>query len=124
MYGSFPEMTISMRYLKAKMERIRTFITSPPPKKWPVTYEQMLAIAGRIRNEPRARIQLPGQQHRLTLAVGTEQETANSPEPCREDSLRSAVHQFLWPACGCACNCGNQCTRGRAPGRLAQHAGD
>ena len=26
MYGSFPEMTISMRYLKAKMERIKTVL--------------------------------------------------------------------------------------------------
>lgn len=76
MYGSFPEMTISMRYLKAKLERIKTFITSPPPKNWPVTYEQMLTIAERIRNEPRERISLPGAQHRLTLAAGTEQEVA------------------------------------------------
>jgi hypothetical protein len=76
MYGSYPEMTIAMRYLKAKMERIKTFITSPPAKKWPVTYEQMLTIAERIRNEKRERIELPGQQHRLTLAEGAEQEVA------------------------------------------------
>ena len=76
MYGSFPEMTISMRYLKAKLERIKTFITSPPPKKWPVTYEQLLTLAERIRNEPRERISLPGQQHRMSLAEGAEQETA------------------------------------------------
>jgi molybdenum cofactor biosynthesis enzyme MoaA len=76
MYGSFPEMTIAMRYLKAKMERIKTFITSPPPKNWPVTYEQMLTIAERIRHEPRARIELPGAQHRMILAAGTEQEVA------------------------------------------------
>ena len=76
MYGSFPEMTLSMRYLKAKMERIKTFITSPPPKKWPVTYEQMLILAERIRNEKRERIALPSQQHRLTLDAGSEQETA------------------------------------------------
>ena len=76
MYGSFPEMTISMRYLKAKMERIRTFITSPPPKKWPVTYERMLEIAERIRTEPRDRITLPSHQKRMSLADGAEQEIA------------------------------------------------
>ncbi len=76
MYGSFPEMTISMRYLKAKMERIKTFITSPPPKKWPVTYEQMLTIAAGIRSEPRERVSLPAHQRRLTLAGGREQEVA------------------------------------------------
>ncbi len=76
MYGSYPEMTIAMRYMKAKMERIKTFITSPPPKKWPVTYEQMLTIAERIRTEKRERIEIPGQLHRMTLAEGSEQEVA------------------------------------------------
>jgi MoaA/NifB/PqqE/SkfB family radical SAM enzyme len=76
MYGSFPEMTISMRYLKAKLERIKTFITSPPPKKWPVNYEQMLTIAERIRTEPRERIELPGHQRRMSLGKGVEQESA------------------------------------------------
>ena len=76
MYGSYPEMTIAMRYLKSKLARFKTFISSPPPKKWPVTYEQMLAIAERIRAEPRDRIQLPGQQRRLALAEGSEQATA------------------------------------------------
>ena len=77
MYGSFPEMTISMRYLKPKFERIKTFITSPPPKKWPMSYEQMLTIAERIRNEKRERISLPHHPHRLTLDAGSEQETAS-----------------------------------------------
>jgi pyruvate-formate lyase-activating enzyme len=76
MYGSFPEMTIAMRFLKAKLERIKTFITSPPPKKWPVTYEQMVTIAERIRTEPRERIELPGQPHRLALGPSVEQESA------------------------------------------------
>lgn len=74
MYGSFPEMSISMRYLKAKMERFKTFITSPPPKKWPVTYEQLLAIAERIRTDQRERIQLPGHRHRENLGINVEQE--------------------------------------------------
>jgi MoaA/NifB/PqqE/SkfB family radical SAM enzyme len=55
MYGSYPEMTISMRFMAAKIQRVRTFLTSPPAKKWPVTYEQLLDIAKRIRNEPRER---------------------------------------------------------------------
>lgn len=76
MYGSYPEMTISMRYLKAKLERIRTFITSPPPKRWPVSYEAMLTIAERIRTERRERVTLPKHQRRLQLADDHEQETA------------------------------------------------
>ncbi len=76
MYGSFPEITISMRYLKAKMERIKTFIAAPPPKKWPITYEQMLTLAERFRTEPRERIQLLGHQRRMTLKESAEQETA------------------------------------------------
>ena len=60
MYGSYPEMTIAMRYLAAKWERMKLFLASPPVKKWPFTYEQMVAIAERIRTEPRERISLPG----------------------------------------------------------------
>ena len=70
MYGSYPEMTISMRHLRVKMDRLKLFLTSPPAKPWPVNYETLLAAAERIRNEPRERVQLPGQTHRLTLADG------------------------------------------------------
>jgi hypothetical protein len=52
MYGSFPEMTISMRHLDAKLQRVKTFITAPPPKPWPMSYERMLEIADEIRNTP------------------------------------------------------------------------
>ncbi|MDH5546798.1 MAG: radical SAM protein [Gammaproteobacteria bacterium] len=55
MYGSYPEMTISMRYLAAKIQRVGTFFTSPPEKKWPLTYEELLEIAEKIRNEKRER---------------------------------------------------------------------
>lgn len=55
MYGSYPEMTIAMRFMAAKLQRIRTFLTSPPEKKWPFTYEDALAIAEKIRSEPRKR---------------------------------------------------------------------
>jgi hypothetical protein len=67
MYGSYPEMTIAMRYLAAKWERAKLFIASPPPKKWPVSYEEMLTLAERIRTEKRERVSLPGHLHRLTL---------------------------------------------------------
>lgn len=55
MYGSYPEMTISMRYMAAKLQRIGTFLTSPPEKNWPLSYEQLLAIAEKIRSEERER---------------------------------------------------------------------
>ena len=55
MYGSYPEMTISMRYMAAKIQRVGTFFTSPPEKNWPLSYEYLLETAQRIRNEPRER---------------------------------------------------------------------
>lgn len=59
MYGSYPEMTIAMRYLRAKIERMKLFLVSPPVKRWPVSYEQLLAAAERIRTESRERIGTP-----------------------------------------------------------------
>jgi MoaA/NifB/PqqE/SkfB family radical SAM enzyme len=79
MYGSYPEMTIAMRYLKAKLERLKLFVTAPPAKRWPVSYETMLATAERIRTEPRERIRLPGQAPR------------NSPPPVRPASVAEPV---------------------------------
>lgn len=59
MYGSYPEMTISMRFLAAKLQRVRTFLTSPPAKtNWPLGYDALLELARTIREEPRARIRL------------------------------------------------------------------
>lgn len=55
MYGSYPEMTISMRYMAAKLQRVGTFLTSPPEKNWPLTYEQLLELAEKIRGETRVR---------------------------------------------------------------------
>jgi MoaA/NifB/PqqE/SkfB family radical SAM enzyme len=55
MYGSYPEMTISMRYMAAKLQRIGTFLTSPPVKNWPLSYEQLLTLAENIRSEDRDR---------------------------------------------------------------------
>ncbi len=56
MYGSYPEMTISMRYMAAKIQRVKTFLTNPPEKKWPLTYEEMLEKANMISSTPRDRI--------------------------------------------------------------------
>jgi MoaA/NifB/PqqE/SkfB family radical SAM enzyme len=77
MYGSYPEMTISMRYLKAKFERMKLFLAAPPVKKWPVTYEQLLTLAESIRAEPRERTTLPGHQRRLALDDSADQEVAS-----------------------------------------------
>lgn len=55
MYGSYPEMTISMRFMAAKLQRVRTFLTSPPVKKWPIEYDYLLELAARIRSEARER---------------------------------------------------------------------
>lgn len=60
MYGSYPEMTIAMRYLRAKFDRMKLFLAAPPAKRWPVTYEHLVATAERIRQEIRPRIELPG----------------------------------------------------------------
>jgi MoaA/NifB/PqqE/SkfB family radical SAM enzyme len=56
MYGSYPEITISMRYFTAKLQRLGTFFTSPFKKKWPLTYNQLIDLAKNIRNEPRSRL--------------------------------------------------------------------
>ena len=55
MYGSYPEMTISMRFMAAKFQRIGTFLTSPPAKNWPLTYEQLVELAEKVRSESRER---------------------------------------------------------------------
>ena len=59
MYGSYPEMTIAMRFLAAKLQRIKTFLTSPKPKdNWPLSYNELVEIAAVIRSEPRPRVRL------------------------------------------------------------------
>lgn len=71
MYGSYPEITISMRYLAAKWDRLKLFLAKPPEKPWPMTYEQLLTKAETIRSENRARIALPGSERRLSLGDAT-----------------------------------------------------
>lgn len=56
MYGSYPEMTIAMRFLAAKLQRVKTFLTSPPVKNWPHSYDHLIEIASAIRDERRERL--------------------------------------------------------------------
>lgn len=70
MYGSYPEMTISMRFMAAKMQRIGTFLTSPPAKNWPLSYEQLLGLAEKIRGEQRERPQSRSVQKRIEIVNG------------------------------------------------------
>lgn len=55
MYGSYPEMSISMRFLQAKLQRVKTFLTSPPTKNWPHSYDDLISLAEQIKSEPRNR---------------------------------------------------------------------
>src|SRR5262249_16740663 len=69
MYGSYPEMTISMRFLAAKLQRTKTFFTAPPVKdNWPLRYEDLLQIARSVRSEARARPQLPPRKRTIAIA--------------------------------------------------------
>lgn len=61
MYGSYPEMSISMRFMAAKIQRAKTFFASPPKTQWPLSYEEILATAERIRSEKRERIRISKQ---------------------------------------------------------------
>lgn len=51
MYGSYPEMSISMRFMAAKLQRVQTFLTSPPPKNWPLSYDEIIQKANSITNK-------------------------------------------------------------------------
>lgn len=59
MYGSYPEMTISMRFLAAKLQRVKTFLSAPPAKDaWPLRYQELIELAQTIREESRPRMRL------------------------------------------------------------------
>lgn len=49
MYGSYPEITISLRFLAASLQRLRNFYASPTNKKWPLSYDEMINIAKKIK---------------------------------------------------------------------------
>ena len=48
MYGSYPEMSISMRFNMAKIQRIRNFLLPSNKKNWPLSYEKLLSISDKI----------------------------------------------------------------------------
>ncbi|MFC1867381.1 radical SAM protein [Thermodesulfobacteriota bacterium] len=68
MYGSYPEMSISMRFMAAKLQRLSTFFTSPPVKNWPLSYEQLIELAEKIRSASHDR--LPSRQS-IRKSIGT-----------------------------------------------------
>jgi MoaA/NifB/PqqE/SkfB family radical SAM enzyme len=49
MYGSYPEITISMRFLAAKIQRIRTFFNNAKKESWPLSYEYLINVAEDIK---------------------------------------------------------------------------
>lgn len=50
MYGSYPEMTISMRYAAAMVQRFRTFLATPVKKDvWPLSEDALLDIVREIQ---------------------------------------------------------------------------
>jgi len=57
MYGSYPEMTIAMRFLRATLQRTKNFLTAPPKKPWPITGKQALEVIEDIRIQTELRKQ-------------------------------------------------------------------
>jgi MoaA/NifB/PqqE/SkfB family radical SAM enzyme len=55
MYGSYPEISIAMRFLAAKIQRFGNFFSNPPQKNWPISYDKLLETAEEIRQENRDR---------------------------------------------------------------------
>lgn len=51
MYGSYPEMTIAMRFNKAKLQRLKNFFTGSAEKPWPMTYESLVETAAEVLKE-------------------------------------------------------------------------
>lgn len=51
MYGSYPEMTIAMRYFKATVQRVGNFLTKPPQKPWPLEDQHLFDLARNIYDE-------------------------------------------------------------------------
>ncbi len=45
MYGSYPEITISSRFLSAQIQRFNTFFISKKKKSWPLNYEKVFSLA-------------------------------------------------------------------------------
>lgn len=48
MYGSYPEMTIALRFFASKLNRFKIFMSSQPKKHWPLSYNEVLKKAEKI----------------------------------------------------------------------------
>ena len=48
MYGSYPEISISTRYIHAQLERIPIFSTKPKEKNWPISSEKIFELLKNI----------------------------------------------------------------------------
>ena len=51
MYGSYPEMTIAMRYFQATVQRIGDFLNKPPPNPWPISDDKLFELTRNIYDE-------------------------------------------------------------------------
>jgi MoaA/NifB/PqqE/SkfB family radical SAM enzyme len=67
MYGSYPEMSISMRFLAAKLQRIQTFFTRPPEKPWPFEYEELIEICHSIIGAEHEPLHLPSSLNHIKV---------------------------------------------------------
>jgi len=56
MYGSYPEISISMRFFSATLQRIGTFGLKNKNKNWPINYEELIKKANAIASEKRNRL--------------------------------------------------------------------
>ena len=56
MYGSYPEISISMRYLAATMQRLSTFGLKNNNDSWPLKYDDLRIKANEILTEERSRL--------------------------------------------------------------------
>ncbi|MBK1878232.1 radical SAM protein [Pelagicoccus mobilis] len=51
MYGSYPEISISSRFMAARIQRAKQFFVKKPSKNWPFSYDDLTQIGKRIREE-------------------------------------------------------------------------
>lgn len=73
MYGSYPEMTISMRYFAATIQRFRTFMSTPVKKdNWPLDEPTLLDLASKLASARPARMRAPSRRIPVKLTHGEE----------------------------------------------------
>ena len=51
MYGSYPEMTVSMRYNTTKLKRALTFFGKQHKKNWPIELSDIQELAHNINSK-------------------------------------------------------------------------